>query len=121
MCLTELTPLTRRLSTSKGLKVHKVQKGGAKPPRISRVRLFPGSLRDVQAGLLGYVSLVLDDAIELDGLTLRRTRGGRPALSFPARRDREGREHHYIRPLNGRVRREIERQVLHELLGEEVA
>ncbi len=89
--------------------------------RISNVRLFPGSLRDVRDGLIGYVSLVLDDAIELDGLTLRRTRGGHATLSFPARRDRDGRGHPYIRPLNGRVRREIERQVLRELLGEEAA
>jgi hypothetical protein len=48
-------------------------------------------------GLLGYVSCTVA-GLHLDGLTLRRTRGGRLAVSFPCRRDRRGRRHPIVRP-----------------------
>ena len=91
-------------------------------PRVTDVRLTRASWPDQQRGLLGWVSLVLDDALALDGVALRRTRDGRRTLSFPARRDREGRQHPYVRPLSTEARSAIERQVLDALgLGPEVA
>lgn len=49
-------------------------------------------------GLLGYVSCRVDDLL-LDGLALRRTRGGRLTVAFPCRRDRRGRMHPLVRPV----------------------
>jgi len=52
---------------------------------------------DKRAGLLGFISVEYGTLI-LDGIVLRRTASGRLALSFPARTDRSGRRHSYIRP-----------------------
>ena len=66
-------------------------------------------------GLLGYVGLRLGDLC-LDGLTLRRTTYGELRLSYPARRDRSGRDHPLVRPVDDAARRVIEAQVF-EALG----
>ena len=87
--------------------------------QISSVRLTRAGDMDVGRGLLGYVALVLDGAIELDGLALRRTQHGRLTLSFPARTDDQGRRHAYVRPLDDAVCRQIETQVLQALGLEE--
>lgn len=65
-------------------------------------------------GLLGYLSVFYGDLI-LDGIVLRRTAEGRYALSFPARTDRAGRKHSYIRPVDDQVRQDIERELLWQL------
>ena len=69
---------------------------------------------DVRDGLLGFVRFSIGP-LRVDGVTLRRTRGGRLALSSPCRRDRAGRYHALMRPVNARARRLLEAQVLHAL------
>lgn len=69
---------------------------------------------EVRTGLLGWLSVELRNVI-LDGITLRRTTDGRFALSFPARTDRDGRRHPYIRPINDSARKEIEAEILGQL------
>lgn len=73
-----------------------------------------GTDDDRRAGLLGYVSVHYGDLV-LDGIVLRRTSEGRYALSFPARTDRVGRRHSYIRPVDDEVRHDIEREILWQL------
>lgn len=82
---------------------------------ISAVRLTAGSARDEASGLLGFVSLVVNDILVLDGLALRRTRTGRHALSYPERVDRRGDTHPLIRPRDDAARRQIEELVLKAL------
>ena len=82
--------------------------------QVSDVRLTPASAVDVEAGLYGYVTLVYGD-LRLDGLTLRRTQRGNLTISFPARRDRRGRDHPLVRPIDDATRREIEAQVFDAL------
>ena len=81
---------------------------------ITDVELVRASPAEARTGLFGYVSCTLNGGIALDGITLRRTRFGR-ALSFPAKLDRQGFEHHYVRPLDDETRREIERQVFAQI------
>lgn len=90
--------------------------------RVSEVSLVLGSDSDRAAGLLGFVSLVLNDSLRLDGLTLRRTNEGETQISFPSRRNRMGREFPYIRPLSEQVRVGLQLQVLRALreAGEEI-
>lgn len=88
--------------------------------RVSQVRFSPSTSVDREAGMLGWLSLVLNDAIKFDGISLRRTRDGRLTLSYPVRRDRLGNEHSIVMPLDDEVRVEIERQVF-LALGAEVA
>lgn len=78
---------------------------------ISKVRLTTADAKEQGNGLLGWVRLTIDGTIRLDGIALRRTLDGRLALSFPARRDLFGRQHAYVRPVDDRTRREVERQV----------
>ena len=80
--------------------------------RLTNVRLIPASADERQRGLLGFVAFNLNDRVRLDGATLRRTSSGRLRISFPMRRDRHGREHPLLRPLDDAARRELERQVL---------
>ncbi|MBK8100637.1 MAG: hypothetical protein IPK26_26405 [Planctomycetes bacterium] len=81
----------------------------------ARVRSWVrGSDDDVRSGLLGYLSVSYGTLV-LDGLVLRRTAEGRFAISFPARTDRAGRRHSYIRPADDAARREIESQILAQL------
>ncbi len=89
---------------------------------VSMQAFSSASPRDNELGLLGWVTLEVGGLLLLD-VALRRTRGaGRLALSFPERRDANGRRHSLIRPVDDRARREIERQVLAMVrLGEEVA
>ena len=84
-------------------------------PLIRNVRFWPGSWRDVQAGLLAYIELRFDCGLVAAGLTLRRSQGGRLYLSFPARFDERGVEHPILRPADAEVRKAIERQVLEQL------
>lgn len=81
---------------------------------VSDVRLTPAAVVDAESGLVGYVTLRYGGLL-LDGLTLRRKREGGLVISYPARRDRAGRDHPYLRPLDDATRREIESQVLQAL------
>jgi DNA-binding cell septation regulator SpoVG len=82
------------------------------PCRISGVRFISAQPHDVAAGLLGYVSAIIDDRLYLDGITVRRTAAGRTTLSFPERRNRRGDAFPYMRPVNAAARDDIERAIL---------
>lgn len=70
--------------------------------------------KDQRTGLLGFLSISYG-ALVLDGVVLRRTADGKFALSFPARTDRSGRRHAYIRPVDDAARQVIERELLWQL------
>ncbi len=83
--------------------------------RVMNVEFTPAPRAAVRRGMLGYLSFDLEGTWHVDGVALRRTRGGRLALSFPSRIDRFGFEHAHLRPTCDRARRAIERAVLAEL------
>jgi DNA-binding cell septation regulator SpoVG len=66
-------------------------------------------------GLIGYITLAFNDALMVDGITLRRTRDGAYRLSFPERTDGRGRRHPIVRPLTAEDRASIEGQVFDQL------
>ena len=85
--------------------------------REVRVRTWTrGSAQDERDGLLGFVMAEYGDLV-LDGITVRRTAEGRLALSFPARTDKAGRKHAYVRPIDDAARQEIEREVMSQLVA----
>ena len=51
-------------------------------------------------------------ALRIEHVALWRTTPGELRLSFPVRRDRSGREHPLVRPLDNDARQAIEAQVL---------
>lgn len=87
---------------------------------IDHVQFTAAPAVDIEKGLIGYLSCRVNNSLQVNGLVLRRTRTGRPALSFPARTDRCGRQHFYLRPLDETTRLEIERQVFEALGTKEV-
>ena len=83
--------------------------------RISGVRFVPAPM-DLQAtGLVGWSSFLVNDALRLDGVGVRRAADGRHVLAYPVREDASGREHYAVRPIDSRTRRLIEARVLGEL------
>lgn len=74
-----------------------------------------GSDSEVREGLLAWVTLVLNDALIVDSVTLRRTASGRLRLSFPEKTDGRGNRHSIVRPLSSEAREELERQVFQQL------
>lgn len=86
------------------------QRPGPPTPAL-RVRTWlRGTDDDQRAGLLGYVSLVYGDLV-LDGITVRRTNAGQLTLSYPERRDGQGRRHSLIKPVDDDARLRIEKAV----------
>ena len=83
-------------------------------PEIGIRTWVRGTDSEIRTGLLGYLSIFYGDLI-VDGVTLRRTAEGRFALSWPARTDRRGRRHAYVRPVDDDVRRRVEREILGQL------
>ena len=82
---------------------------------VTDAHLTPAHHRDRDTGLLGYVEFVLSGTLAIDGVTLRRSADGALYIAFPARTDRAGDRHPYIRPLGEAVRRDVEGQVLRAL------
>ncbi len=83
---------------------------------------FTAALRkDLKGGLIGWTSFVVNGALKLDSVAVRRTADHRLVLSFPARTDGAGRQRFYFRPLDTRTRKEIERQVCAQLRITEAA
>ncbi len=82
------------------------------PLQVTSVALIPAPDSDTHRGLLGYVTCVINDTLMLDGIVLRRTVDDQLTLSYPTRRDRSGRQHPVIRPLNEEARLHLEREII---------
>ena len=85
------------------------------PFRINGVRFRSASSIDERGGLLGWTSFLLNDALRISSVAVRRTRAGATTLAFPTRRDGQGVEHPYVCPIAHEVHRAIEAEVLAEL------
>ena len=83
---------------------------------VSNVQFTPATQRNVETGLLGYLSLALNGVLMLDGITLRQSADGTRYIAYPSRTDHGGSRHAYIKPLGEGARRTIQDQVF-EALG----
>ena len=79
---------------------------------LSEIRFTATRAEDEKTGLLGFVDCVLNGAIRLSGMTVRRTGDGRLTLSYPSRIDAKGRKRFLFHPIHDGARQEIERQVI---------
>lgn len=79
---------------------------------VTDISFTPATLWHRERGLLGFVRCVVDGALVLDGITLRRTLDNRLRLSFPEREDGVGRRHPIIRPIDDEARRAIETAII---------
>lgn len=90
------------------------------PFRISGVRFRPASSIDERNGLLGWASVLLNEALRISSVAVRRTRTGQLVLAFPTRRDSQGVEHPIAAPITHAAHRSIENLVLAELRAQGV-
>jgi len=81
-------------------------------PLVTEVQFTAAQPGDVRQGLVGFVRLTLGSSVRVDGVTLRRTRDGKLALSFPKRTDGRGRQHSVVAPTGQLARDAITQQVL---------
>ena len=79
---------------------------------ISGLRFSPATRDDSARGLLGFTSFLLNDAVRIDGVGVRRTAQGRLTLSWPAREDAAGKRHPLVHPIHHAARLDLEGQVL---------
>ena len=90
--------------------------------QIGNVVFTAANPDDAQAGLIGWLSAIINGSLRIDGIALRRCRSGRLTLSFPARQDGCGKLRYYLRPIDDPSRREIERQIFSAIgIREDVA
>ena len=80
--------------------------------RLSQITVIEAPPADRAHGLIGYVSCIMNDAIHIDGVALRKTREGEYSVSFPKKPGRSGDQHFYFKPINEAMRQEFLRQVL---------
>jgi len=80
--------------------------------QVSDIRFRPGTPEAARDGLIGYVAFTLGGQVRIDGVMVRRTMTGDIRLAYPTRRDRGGREHGIVHPIDAEAHAEIERLVL---------
>lgn len=86
---------------------------------ISSVRFRPAAPHERESGLLGYIDCTVGERIRLGGITVRRRAFDRKLiLSFPTKRDRDGREHALVTPVDPAARAEIEQAILQAIAAE---
>jgi DNA-binding cell septation regulator SpoVG len=85
------------------------------PFRITGISFRAASTIDERGGLLGWSSFLLNDAVRLSSVAVRRTRAGEITLAFPTRKDRHGVEHPIVCPISHAAHRSIESLVLADL------
>lgn len=89
--------------------------------RITNVRFASAKPEDHDIGLVGYVSATIN-RLRVDGITIHHAADDHHlVLSFPAKKDRAGRKHFYLRPENDEARREIEYQIFAALGIQEIS
>jgi DNA-binding cell septation regulator SpoVG len=78
---------------------------------VSDIHFSVASQTDQAQGLLGFLKFTLNDALIIDGVSLRRTLNGSLTLGFPRRTDVRGNHHPIIRPTDDGVRQAITQQI----------
>jgi len=81
-------------------------------PQISNVRFTSAHSPDASGGLLGFVAVTIGETWRIDCIALRRSAKGAVILSFPERRDSNGRRHPIVRPTDSAARAAITAAVL---------
>ena len=84
---------------------------------FSELRFDAAPRQLADQGLLGWLSVVVNDCLKLTGIALRRTLDDRLTLSFPAKTTADGKRLPYFHPISDEARRAIEDEVFAALRG----
>ena len=83
--------------------------------RISNLRFHRAPLNLQASGLHGWVTITLDDQLDISGIAARTTTDGRDSLTFPTRTDPLKQKRTVVRPIDHTVREMLEHRVFAEL------
>ena len=81
---------------------------------VRSISITPSPAADQQRGLLAYASVALGP-YKIDGITVRRTRAGKLAISYPTRTAGDGTAHAYFLP-DPAAREAFEKEILNAYL-----
>ena len=80
-------------------------------PPVGDIRFSAASRSESRSGLLAYARVEVGP-FRLDGICVRRTRGGRLAVVYPSRPGADGRKHTLFLPTDRSVREAMERMII---------
>jgi DNA-binding cell septation regulator SpoVG len=66
-------------------------------------------------GLIGWASCVVNGALYLNNIAIRRGRGGEFVLTFPSKRSRSEQKYFYFNPITREAKRAIDEAILGKL------
>ena len=66
-------------------------------------------------GLIGWASCVVNGALYLNNIAIRRGRGGELVLTFPSKRSRSEQKYFYFNPITREAKRAIDEAILGKL------
>ena len=78
---------------------------------LEDVVVTPATGAELEGGILAWCRARYG-GLWIDGITVRKTRDGRIAIVFPARRDGAHRQHFYVQPADLATRRALEAAIL---------
>ncbi len=79
--------------------------------KISRVCFSSAPAEQEEKGIFGFISFVIDGALRVDSVVLRRRADGGRTLSFPSKADSSGVLHPILWPISDAARMHIEHEV----------
>lgn len=82
---------------------------------LSEFKFTAANHMEMKTGLLGWIAFTVNGKLRVDGVTLRKTAGGRLALSFPMKVAGDGRRRPILWPISDIARQDIEGQVFEAL------
>ncbi len=86
---------------------------GSKKIRISNVKLR--IVENGVDGLVAWASCLIDDAILLNNIAIRRGRDGSLFLTYPAKRSQGGDKYHYFNPISVKAAQAVQDALLSRL------
>lgn len=80
---------------------------------ISEVRIRKADEAD--KGLVAWASCVLNNALYINNIAIRKDRDGQLFLTFPAKKSRKGIKYFYFRPINSATKELLDNAIIQEL------
>lgn len=93
------------------------RRGESGPVEVSEVKIR--LVDEGDNGLVGWASCVVNGALYLNNIAIRRGRGGEFVLTYPSKRSRSDQKYFYFNPITREAKRAIDEAILGKLVHRE--